>query len=96
VNNTEDRIMRFQEAGYEVVQDENVQVGDKRASTASAIGSAKEIPVGGGIRGVVMRIKREWHEEDQAEKQKRVDDVEASIKRKALDGTYGSLEVSRG
>lgn len=96
VNDTEDRILQFQEGGYEVVESEGTQVGDKRASKASALGSAQTFPVGKGTTGVLMRIKKEWYEEDQKAKQDRVDASEATIKQKALDGTYGSLNISRG
>jgi len=43
----------------------------------------------------LMRIKKEWYEEDQARKQKFVNQQEASIKEKALDGNYGSIEFKR-
>ena len=40
VNDIDDRISMFQEAGYELVQDESVVVGDKRVNAASSLGSA--------------------------------------------------------
>lgn len=95
VNDTEDRIQRFLDAGYEVVTAEGTKVGDNRASQASVLGSKQVFSVGGGTKGVLMRIKKEWFDEDQANKQKKVDDMEASIKKKALDGTYGSLTINR-
>jgi len=42
-----------------------------------------------------MRIKKEWYDEDQNLKQRRVDAQESSIKEKALDGTYGKLDITR-
>ena len=95
VNDVEDRITQFQEAGYEVVQSESVDVGDKRAASGTSIGSAKTLSVGQGTKAYVMRIKKEWYEEDQRAKLKQVDLQEASIKQKALDGNYGKIEVSR-
>ena len=95
VNDEDGRIEMFREAGYEVVQRDGTEVGDKRASSASSIGSTQNFVVGKERRGVLMRIKREWFEEDQQKKQSFVDMQEASIKQKALDGTYGKLEIKR-
>lgn len=93
VNDEDDRVARFTEGGYEPVQDEAVKVGNDRASAASLVGSVKHFPVGGGKRGVLMRIRKDWYEEDQKAKAEVVDQQEATIKKKALDGTYGSLKV---
>lgn len=95
VNDVEDRIAQFQDAGYELVPDEAVDVGDKRASQGSSIGSKKLFSVGQGVKAYVMRIKKEWFDEDQRAKQRQVDAQESSIKEKALDGTYGKLDITR-
>lgn len=68
-NDLDNRIEVMQEAGWEVVTDAGVKIGDRRMGTTSAEGSAKTVSVGGGVTGVLMRIKREWYEEDQARKQ---------------------------
>lgn len=97
VNDVDDRVTQFQDAGYVIDGDEAVDVGDKRASSGSgyAPGSKKMFSVGGGIKAFVMKIKKEWYDEDQAEKQRKADAQEASIKEKALSGTYGELKISR-
>jgi len=95
VNDIEDRIAQFQDAGYELESDEAVDVGDKRVSQGTSIGSKKVFSVGQGIKAYVMKIKKEWYDEDQRAKQQRVDAQESSIKEKALDGTYGKLDISR-
>lgn len=95
VNDDEDRIRQFTDAGYELVQGKDVKVGDKRINAASPEGSNAQVSVGGGKKAFVMRIKKEWYLEDQAAKQREVDAVEAATKQKALDGTYGKLEISR-
>lgn len=95
VNDVEDRIAQFQEAGYELVPDEAVDVGDKRVSQGTSVGSKKVFSVGQGTKAYVMRIKKEWYEEDQRAKQRRVDAQESSIREKALDGTYGKLDITR-
>jgi hypothetical protein len=95
VNDSGDRINEFLEAGYELVPEDSVKVGDKRVNKASSEGSNAQISVGQGQKAFVMRIRKEWYQEDQAAKQQRVDQLEATIKDKALDGTYGKLEISR-
>lgn len=95
VNDVDDRVAQFLEAGYELVDDETVQVGDKRVNAPTSLGSKKEISVGQGVKGRVMRIKREWFEEDQARKLAHVAEIERATKEKALDGTYGELKLSR-
>ncbi len=95
VNDVDDRIAQFLEGGYEVVEDEAVDVGDKRTSQGSSVGTKKIFSVGQGTKGYLMRIRKEWYQEDQAKKQGFVNQQEASIKEKALDGNYGKIDISR-
>lgn len=95
VNDKDDRIEQFKEAGYELVSEDSVKVGDKRVNAASSLGSHKQLSVGQGTKAVVMRIKQEWYEEDQAAKLSHVAAVEDATRKKALDGTYGDLKISR-
>jgi hypothetical protein len=95
VNDTGDRVEQFKSAGYEVVSAKDVTVGDRRINQASAEGSAATVSVGGGTKGVVMRIKKEWFEEDQLRKQENVDLTESATKADALKGTYGKLDIER-
>lgn len=94
VNDLDDRVAQFLEAGYELVED-TVEVGDKRVNAASALGSKKNISVGQGTKAHVMRIKKEWYDEDEANKLRQVAEIERATKAKALDGTYGELKISR-
>ena len=96
INDSGDRVQEFLDAGYELVEKDSVRVGDKRVNSASAEGSVSQISVGQGQKAFVVRIKKEWYEEDQAAKQTKVNALEDSTKAKALDGTYGKLEISRG
>lgn len=95
VNDTEDRVSGLMEQGYEPVSSNKVQVGDKRVSKASPEGSVMQMSIGGGQKGVVMRIRDEFFKEDQAEKQAYVAETERATKQEALNGTYGKLEVTR-
>jgi len=95
INDSGDRVQEFLDAGYELVKENSVKVGDKRVNKASSEGTVSQISVGQGQKAFVVRIKKEWYDEDQAAKQQKVNELEASTKAKALDGTYGKLEISR-
>lgn len=95
VNDIDDRIEQFKEAGYELVAEDAAKVGDKRVNAASATGSVKEISVGQGTKAYLMRIKSEYFEEDKARKLAQVKEIERATTAKALDGTYGELKVTR-
>ena len=95
INDSGDRVQEFLDAGYELVDADSVRVGDKRVNTAKAEGSIAQLSVGQGQKAFVVRIKKEWYEEDQRAKMKKVDDLEAATKAKSLDGTYGKLDISR-
>lgn len=56
------RIRAAQDHGWEVV--ENTKMGDPKAVESSPLGSATSKPVGHGVTGVLMRIPREFYEED--------------------------------
>lgn len=86
-----DRVTNLQEQGYEIVpQKVTGGVGDKRVDSPSALGSANLISVGQGTKAVVMRIPREWYNDDQAAKQAEIDAVEQSAHKNA---DYGKMEI---
>jgi len=85
VNVKDDRIEQFKEQGYEIVED--AQVGEKRVDTPSVLGSGTEVSVGQGMKAVLMRIPKEWFEEDQRAKQAKIDELEATMKADATKGT---------
>lgn len=93
VNDTGDRIAQMQERGYEIVTDPNVKIGDRRIANPTQEGSPVQVSVGGGNKGYLMRIPKEWHEEDQAAKQKIVDETEQAMRKEAREGRYGKLEI---
>lgn len=95
VNDTGDRVQSFQEDGWELVPDKDVKIGDKRVGAASVQGSFAEASVGQGVKAKLMRIKKEYFDEDQAAKQAHVNATEEATRLKALDGTYGKLDMSR-
>lgn len=95
VNDTGSRIANFQAAGYEFVEDKDLIVGDARVFDPSDMGSGKKVTSNDGTVSYLMRIKKEWYQEDQATKAARVDETEQAMKHEATQGTYGNLKVSR-
>jgi hypothetical protein len=97
VNDTGDRIAQFLDAGYELVDASAVRVGDKRVNNATPEGTKAQVSVGKGEKAFVMRIKEEFHKEDQEAKQAHVNKLEESIKQKANGvADYGKLDIVRG
>ncbi len=94
VNDTGARIQMFKEAGYEMVTDTELSVGDSRVFDASDLGSNKRVTSNDGTVSYLMRIKKEWHEEDQAAKQNHVDETEKAMKLEASSGMFGSIKTS--
>lgn len=72
------RVQRFLDGGYEVVVDDNAQVGHKTVDATSRLGSALTRNTDGTAL-VLMRIPREWYDEDQAAKQAEIDAIEDSM-----------------
>ncbi|MEB3214047.1 MAG: hypothetical protein VKL39_22050 [Leptolyngbyaceae bacterium] len=96
VNDTGDRVAMMQERGYEVVTDPTVRIGERRINNPTQEGSVVAASVGGGIKGVLMRIKKEWYEEDAADKQAIVNQTEGAMVKQAKEGHYGKLEINSG
>ncbi|MDE3022994.1 MAG: hypothetical protein KGI54_14240 [Pseudomonadota bacterium] len=92
VNDVGDRVEVFKEAGYEPVLAEQHLVGDRRVNKPSDEGSIATAHVGGGQKAVVMRIRKEYFEEDQAAKQAQIDELEGSQRPENLNGYYGKSE----
>jgi len=96
VNNREDRIQRFLDAGYEPVTKQSAgQIGDTRVDSSDGTSSIVEKGVGMGVKAILMRIPEEFYKDDQQSKQQRVDELEASMKREAEKDRLGRLEISR-
>jgi hypothetical protein len=94
VNDTGSRIANFQGAGYEFVEDSELVVGDSRVFDPSDIGSSKRVTSNDGTISYLMRIKKEYYDEDQAAKAAQIDETEKAMKQEASHGMYGSLKVS--
>ena len=94
VNDTGARVSNFQQAGYELVEDTELLVGDARVSDPSATGSSKRVTSNDGTVSYLMRIKKEWYDEDQKAKAAVVAETEEAMKQSASQGMYGSIKTS--
>ncbi len=98
VNDIDDRIERFKLGGYEIVTSEH-EIGMPsvdRASRTGKFGSAITKNVGGGVTAVLMRIPKEFWDEDQAAKAAEVDKAEAAMRELGKkQGEYGDVKIFR-
>lgn len=94
VRNEGDRVEVFKEAGYETVDASTHRVGDRRVDSTSNSGSIATAHLGGGMQGVVMRIPREFYEEDQAYKEALLSETEQGMKPENQDGYYGKTQTA--
>ena len=94
VNDTGSRVSNFQQAGYEFVQDPDIVVGDSRVFDVSEASSNKRVISNDGTTSFLMRIMKEWYDEDQAAKAERIDETDKAMKHEASQGMYGSIKVS--
>lgn len=94
VNDTGSRVHNFQQAGYELVTDTELAVGDSRVFDPSDLGSARRVTSNDGTVSYLMRIKNEYYKEDQDAKLQQVSEQESSMKKEASQGMYGSIKVS--
>lgn len=88
-----DRVENLQEIGYEVVPGNRAgKLGDSKVDDPSAMGSAGLVSVGRGDKAVWMRIRKDWFQEDQKEKQRQVDATEQRAQKEGAD--YGSVTIT--
>jgi len=92
VNDTPGRVERFKTGGYECVEDAG-EIGQSTVDRGSRLGSVVTRSVGGAVTAVLMRISREWYDEDQAAKMDEIDRLEESMRQEALQDRYGTLTI---
>lgn len=95
VNDVDDRVHDLTERGWEIDTDEDIRVGDSRLDETSKLGRVRTMSVGGGIKAVLMKIRKDWKAEDDIEKQKYVDMTEQAMRPNPTEGTYGKIDVTR-
>lgn len=94
VNDRGSRISNHQEAGWEFVEDANLVVGDSRVKDGSDMGTAKRVTSNDGNVQYLMKIKKEYYEEDRAAKQARVDEQMQALQTDASRIGYGSIKTT--
>jgi len=84
------RVDRFKEAGYEIAV-------DGESMNGKAFNGAQEnINLQGGDKGVLMKIKKEYYDEDQEAKMKESRDKDRQMDRKAIEeGLVGTIKRER-
>ena len=87
------RIQRFEDGGYEQVR-EDLEVGQKTVDRGSQLGSVVTKHGGGNSKLVLMRIPKEWYDEDQQAKTDAIDALEDTMQVDAKEGRYGSIGMS--
>lgn len=95
VNDDGDKVADKIERGWEPVLKSETAVGDRRVDAPSAEGALATVSVGQGMKSILMKIRKDWYDEDQEIKQNEVMRVEQSTKADALDGHYGKVEITR-
>lgn len=90
------RVLDLKERGYEIVENKGIEVGDKRVASASGDGSVVSTPSGDGRKLILMRIKKEYYEEDKKAKEAEVDRSEEQLRGAASNGLTGSIKLTRG
>jgi hypothetical protein len=90
-NDSDNRIIDLQERGYEVVT-HVASVGDKRVGTPKKEGTPHQISVGQNKKGYLMRIKKEWYDEDQLAKLEEPAELESGLKGNS-NSDYGKLNL---
>ena len=97
VNDNEDRIQRFKGAGWNLVESKDHAGGNRSTGDPSKLASYVEKSVGSGTKAVLMRIDKQYYEEDQKVKQEEVDEIERSMDPRNRDGGSweGKIEIER-
>ena len=96
VNDTEGRINLFTEGGWLPVETkEGIETANKSKLVEAPMGSIMTRHVGNGMKAVLMEIKEEFYQEDQAAKAEQIDATEKDILSRRSEGQYGDITVKR-
>lgn len=94
VNDTGDRIETFLAAGWQIVTDDDVEVGDPRAGKAKKMGSPVSKNVGQGVTAYLMEIEHSLYDERQEEKEREIRRGEhAMMLQGEGEGAYGDVKI---
>jgi hypothetical protein len=98
INDSRGLIQRAIKAGYEHVSVAEIPSwGTPDVDSASGTSTHISMPVGDKVIAYLMKQPMEFHDEDQAEKDRLIDAREADLKRElnsGRDGTYGKVDIA--
>ena len=97
MNDVDDRLHRAMGAGYSFVDSSGKTVGDATPESARGTGSVMSKRVGSGHTAFLMKIPKEWYDEDQARKAREIAANEAEMKKDLTDasqGKYGKISTA--
>jgi hypothetical protein len=103
VNDIDNRIQRFQDAGYQFVtadgklEDDRPIAGEESLHNTSTRSKGVVFKnVGKGTVSYLMAIPKEYYKDDQDAKQERIDKTESALRNASgQDGRYGDVDISR-
>lgn len=94
INDKPGRLQNAYNAGYEFVEDPTLEVGTGTVSGNAEHGSRVSRHVGKDEHGrplhaFLMRIRKDWYDEDQAKKQAAIDEIDNAIRNGQLNEKTG-------
>ena len=99
------RMMRFERGGWTYARQDDlpggISVGEESVYKTKKHGSIVRFPSGEGYFSYLMKIKKEWYDEDQAAKANAINEVEQTIigtgrpDGEENHGQYGSVKITR-
>lgn len=94
VNDVEDRIEVFKRGGWQLV-DEKHKIGDRQVDSSSNVDQVITKNVGAGRTAYLLRIEKEFYQEDQAAKAARIAEKERAMlaNERNAEGRYGSVTL---
>ena len=95
VNDIDDRVDQLTAEDWEIVPNARVgAIGNRQVDGATSLGSQPYISVGKGVKATVMRKRDEWKKEDDAIKQREIDELEETTRQDAKKRSdYGDLRI---
>lgn len=90
VNDIGNRIQRFEAAWWEFANGDELISGGDSVGTSDQTRKGKD--VGKGVRSYLMKIKKEYFEEDTNRRQGKITQAESAIFNPNFDGKYGSIK----
>jgi hypothetical protein len=95
VNDVEDRIARFELAGWTKVENSSLTVGDGRSKDPAPLSATRRISVGKGVYAYLMEIPEEFYQEDQKAKHlANKERTQSMLRADPTKNQYGSITVN--